>query len=229
MIEVLFARLNQLTNKLRRIAKYTTGSTYGDGSLGNWYVGFTNNTLPEEHEFDQLKVSDNGVNYMPILPSYNFDNLTIENGAVMTFQGDIATVRVKDTLTLKGSISMAAHHTGGTWSTCGSTANLSTIRMDGEMGILPDNGKYITGGGNSGGYLAVYYHTLKSQYDVDLGTDWGAAIKRNSGNGNAGGFLCVIAKNIILYPTGMLDVRGGDGSSGASGAFFNYRLREEGL
>lgn len=229
MIEVLFARLNQLTDKLRKIAKYTTGSTYGDGALGNWYVGFTNNTLPEEHGFDQLKLSDNGVNVMPIMPTYSFENLTIEQGAVLTFQGELAVLRVKDTLTLKGSINMANKMSGAGWHSCGATMNGSTLRMTGEMEILPDAGKYITGSNGQGGFIVTYYHTLKSQYDVDLGTDWGTAIKRNAGNGAGGGFLCVIAKNIILYPTGMLDVRAGDGSGAVSGGFYNFRLRESGL
>lgn len=230
MIEVLFSRLNKLTSRLNIIATHTAQTAFGDGALGNWYVCTSNPTgLPATYQIKNTTLSSN---YMPMLPSYNFKNLVIDTGATLSFRGDIAVIRVQDTLTLKGTISMAETHLGDTYQTIGSMCNPSNVQMSGEIAVLPDQGKFITGSYQSGGYCIVYYNLLQDQYNVNLGTNFGSSVNIKGGTDTtriAGGYLCILAKTIILYPTGKLDVHGSDGSGASgsvSGHFLNYRLRE---
>lgn len=231
MIEVLFARLHQLTNKLRRIANYTTQTTYGTGQLGNWYVGIASDDLNVPETYNHvLTHAEGGMVYMPYYPSYEFDNLTIDTGATLRLQGDTAVIRVKDTLILNGTISFSNCHPGGAYATnCGTT--WSANHMYGSTHILPETGFIVTGGSGQGGVCVIYYHQLlNSKGNISSSLNWASHTLLSGGSSTSewgGGYLVLIVKKCLMGTSGYIDVRGGSGAGiVAPGILMDYQMKE---
>ena len=236
MIEILLARLHQLTNKLRRIANHTTQNTYGDGLLGNWYIGTAseNDDVTPNPKFDKYITYDPNVKsyyQMPFHTIYNFENLTIDENAVLKLPGDSAVIRVRDTFTLYGTLNLSACHNGGQYYTNGGRT-WQEVHAMGSVTLLPERGFIATGASGQGGICVIYYNRIVNYKDQEIsGLDFNTTnVLLNGGTGLGGGYLVIIAKKVVLADNSRVDVRGGDGTNpGATGILYTYKLREADL
>ena len=241
MIEILFAKLQQLTNRLIKIRRHTQTTVFGDGTMGNIYIGSTDDDIPDEIrlKYDTRFCTSSGVVQLPATGSLDFDNLYIAEGAKLTFPGEVARIRVRGTLTLNGVISIANVQSGNCMKSNDCPQIRSVVTMYGHAKLLTENGFFLTGGPGatsifpdspSGGCLVCYYCNLLDYNGKNRGDNWDAdTLKLNGGtNGNSGGCLILAANTIRLGPSGYLDVTGGNGNDTnpkKRGIFINTRLK----
>ena len=235
MIEILLAKMNQITNRLIRISNAQTNDLYGDGAAGNVFYG-TPASSPST--LYQTIFNDKSEYKFPLDTNAHYKNLYIDTGTTVKPWGDYCTILVQDKLTLAGSISVANTHSGA-YSKTDIVPNVSyQLKMLGETTQLYNTNFFITGGtgntlfGNgsacSGGCIVVYYTNLKNEFGIDLGSNWGNSIRLLGGTNNvktSGGCLLIAARNVILHSTGVLSAEGGNGESTANqGVQLLYKL-----
>lgn len=248
MIELLFSRIMKLSKRLQKLSALTATSIYGDGVLGNVAIcqpGSETDYLAANYTIYNPNGSGDGKYYPHLTGSFDYQNLYIGEGCTFVMRyGDYMILRVKDTLTINGTLSMSSTHgeNDGIRTSSYTPGGASLIEAMGFSKVLSDHGVYCTGGsGNpaiigsgsgapansSGGMLAIYYTDCFDSLGANLGTDIGRFVNTNGGpSGPSGGCLIVQAKKIVMGDNGRIRNTGGDGSKTANkGPFFNYRLK----
>lgn len=107
MIEILLSKINKITKKAINSANTATTSIFGDGELGNAFYGNSASVVPAG--FDIVSTPEDGVSYIPYNTKLSYNNLIIDKNCVLKalFTQNYVTICVKDTLTLRGTISLA--------------------------------------------------------------------------------------------------------------------------
>lgn len=239
MIEFLFAKLMQVNNRLKKIRDAASNNLFGDGMLGNVYIGKTEQ-LTEEimHDYKTDFVNETGVCTFPVIGTTNFKNLYIDTGSRLLFPGGITTIKVQETLTLKGMISVANTIPGACMKSSNCPSIRSIIELWSDQNVLTETEFFLTGGTGqteifketpSGGCVGVYYCNIYDLDGLNLGTNFNNCVVINGADsGNSGGSLMIAANKIILGPTAYLTAAGGDGSNSSvakKGLFLNHRLK----
>ena len=221
MIEILLAKMNQITNRLVKISNAQQNDMYGDGAQGNVYYGTPESSPSTAYE----TTFTNKTNYkFPLNTSSHFKNLYIDAGATVKPWGDFCTILVQDTLTIAGTLSVANTHTGNAVKSDIVPDVEYQLRMLGETTQLYNTNFILTGGSGSGvigggssrsgGCIVIYYTTLTNAFGVDLGENWGNSIRilggTDSSENSSGGCLIIAAKKVILHSTGIISATGGD-------------------
>lgn len=238
MIEILLAKVNQLSNRLIKLSTATTSDLYGTGSLGNVFYGLPGQAPDGVYD----TVYNNASTYRPTLNGpLHYKNLTISQNVSLLSWSDYLTIMVQDTLTLRGTISVANTHSGNYVKTAATPTYLEQIKMYGESRFLVDSDFFITGGtgnpafGNSdkgGGCIAIYYDALKQDNENQTERDsWGTCLRYLGGSTSSaagtssGGCVIIAARNIVIADTGHIDAYGGDNSNtNTAGIVLTYKL-----
>lgn len=229
MIEILLAKMNQITNRLVRISNAQQNDMYGDGAQGNVFYGTPNSSPSTTYETQFIDKTDYK---FPLNTSSHFKNLYIDTGATVKPWGDYGTILVQDKLTLAGTLSVSDSHTGAAAKSDIVPDVEYQLRMLGETTQLYNTNFLLTGGsgtnnsifGNGsscgGGCIVIYYTKLTNEFGVDLGENWGNSIRLLGGTDSSvdssGGCLLIAAKNVILHSTGVISATGGNAISTAN-------------
>lgn len=222
MIEILFAKINKLKNILTKASESSSADVYGDGLLGNVFYGSASSDVPDG--YNTVYKSANSYDLLYNAPCH-YKNLYIDTNVTLKSMSDYITILVNDTLYLYGNISLSNSHAGKYEASQNIPTSYEQFVMYGESTPLINSNFFVTGGSgnsmfgnatNGGGCLVVYYSKLLDYNGVDRGSNWGTSIKILGGSGatgNSGGCLLIAARNVVLGPSGSLDVSGGDNTN----------------
>lgn len=229
MIEILLAKMNQITNRLVRISSAQQNDMYGDGAQGNVFYGTPESSPSTLYE---TTFTDKTEYKFPLNTSSHFKNLYIDVGTTVKPWGDYGTILVQDKLNLAGTLSVSNTHTGAASKSDIVPDVEYQLRMLGETTQLYNTNFLLTGGsgtnnkifGNSsscsGGCIVIYYTSLSNEFGVDLGENWGNSIKLLGGGvstvDSSGGCLLIAAKHVVLHSTGSISAEGGNAISTAN-------------